>query len=95
MRLAQATIKSLLALDLLGAVVRKFSIAIILLAFAFASPAKADWWQAETAHFVVKSRASEKDAREYALEMEKFDAALRVMFGLPIDTVESLSLIHI
>lgn len=53
--------------------------------FAFSTPARAEWWEAETAHFVVKSRASQEDARKYALEMEKFDAALRIMFGLPLD----------
>lgn len=52
-------------------------------------PAHAEWWEAETAHFVVKSRASESQAREYALEMEKFDAALRTMFNLPTDEVET------
>ena len=57
--------------------------------FVFAVPAQAEWWEAETAHFVVKARASQKEAREYALEMEKFDAALRIMFGLPTDEVEN------
>lgn len=56
------------------------SIAAVLLAFP--SPALAEWWEAETAHFVVKSRASEEDAREYAMEMEQFDAVLRTLQGM-------------
>ena len=67
---------------------RKLVLAFVAFAFSLSAPAKAEWWEAETAHFVVKARASEDDAREYALEMEKFDAALRIMFGLPRDEVE-------
>lgn len=51
-------------------------------AAAIAMPAHAEWWEAETAHFVVKSRASEKEAREYALELARFDAALRALQGM-------------
>ena len=50
-------------------------------ALAF-TPAHAEWWEAETAHFVVKSRASEDDAREYALELARFDAVLRTLQGM-------------
>ena len=58
---------------------------VLVLSFSLASPAYAEWWEAETAHFVVKSRASQDDAREYALELERFDAALRALQGMPLD----------
>lgn len=51
----------------------------------FSTPAHAEWWEAETAHFVVKSRASEDEAREYALELEQFDRTLRILQGMPLE----------
>lgn len=47
-----------------------------------ATPASAEWYEAQTAHFVVKTRASEAEAREYALELERFDRALRLLQGM-------------
>ena len=50
--------------------------------FVVSVPASAEWWEAETAHFIVKSRSSQEEAREYALEMEQFDAVLRTLQGM-------------
>ena len=47
-----------------------------------ATPAHADWYEAETANFIVKSRASEEDARAYALELARFDEVLRALQGM-------------
>lgn len=69
--------------------VRCVVLAIVGLFALLATPAHAEWWEAETDHFVVRSAGKADDARTYALEMEKFDAALRVMFGLPLNTVEA------
>lgn len=44
---------------------------------AFASPAKADWWKAETDHFIVYSESSKADAQEFAEKMERLDMSLR------------------
>jgi len=42
------------------------------------APAAAQqWWEAETGHFIVKSRDSESETREFAEELERFDGALR------------------
>ena len=46
------------------------------------APARAEWWEAETAHFVVRSEASEAATREFALELERFDRALRLLQGM-------------
>jgi cytochrome c-type biogenesis protein CcmH/NrfG len=41
-------------------------------------PAQAqEWWEAETDHFIVKSRDSEAETRAFAEELERYDGALR------------------
>ena len=61
---------------------RRFFLLIAASLIVFSSPATAEWWEAETPHFIVKSRASEEDTRKYALEMEQFDAVLRTLQGM-------------
>ena len=61
---------------------------LIAAAFLFlaCTPAHAaDWWEAETEHFIVISRDSEDETREFAVELEKFDFALRTLRTLPTD----------
>lgn len=59
------------------------------LALCLALPAHAqDWWEAETAHFIIKSRDSESSTREFAETVERFDRGLRFLQGLPEDHVE-------
>lgn len=70
---------------LIGPVTRRATKAVAVFFLLLAVPAQAAWWEVETAHFVVKSRASEAEARKYALEMEQFDAALRAFNGLGAD----------
>jgi hypothetical protein len=54
-----------------------------------AMPAQAqEWHQAETAHFIVKSRDSEEATRHFAELMERYDRGLRYLMGLPEDHVE-------
>ncbi|HET9398418.1 MAG TPA: hypothetical protein VFO45_06320 [Sphingomicrobium sp.] len=45
--------------------------------FAIASPARAEWWEARTDHFIVYSESSEKNAKEFAEKMERLDMSLR------------------
>lgn len=50
-----------------------------------AAPATAqEWWEAETDNFVVKSQGSREEVREFALDLERFDATLRIFQGLPV-----------
>lgn len=49
------------------------------------TPARAEWWQAKTEHFTVYSESSEKDARNYAEKLERFDQALRSLQGIGPD----------
>lgn len=60
-----------------------------LAALFLALPAQAQvWHEAETAHFIVKSRDSESETREFAQLMERFDRGLRFLMNLPEDHVE-------
>ncbi|WP_336980173.1 hypothetical protein [Altererythrobacter fulvus] len=64
-------------------------ILVALLALAIAAPAGAEeWWRAETDHFVIKSRDSEKETREFAADLERFDSALRSLQNMPIGEAE-------
>src|SRR3546814_12377860 len=51
----------------------------------FASPAvRAEWWEAQTSHFVVYSESDKGDAEKFAALLERFDNALRTLQGMPI-----------
>ena len=52
-------------------------------ALAAASPAAAGWRQASTDHFVIYSEDSEKDLRDFATRLERFDQAMRKIRGVP------------
>ena len=43
-------------------------------------PAKAEWYRADTHHFVIYSDGNPKKLEEFAHEVEKFDALLRMIF---------------
>ncbi len=45
------------------------------------APAHAKWLKAETRHFVLYSSGSEKELRETAIRLERFDALLKLKFG--------------
>lgn len=51
----------------------------LVLALSAPQAALADWRRAETAHFVVYSNGSERNLRDYAARLERFDALLRVL----------------
>ena len=56
-----------------------------LAALGLASPAAArDWYVAETNNFIVKSEDDEEGTRQFAIELERFDMALRTLQNLPI-----------
>ena len=60
-------------------------------ALALAAPIQVqaqDWYEAETAHFIIKSRDREDNVREFAETMERFDRGMRFLQGLPEDHVE-------
>ena len=57
----------------------------IALLFTIAAPARAEWWEAKTDHFIVYSQSSAKDARAYTERLERFDLALRSLQGIGAD----------
>lgn len=66
----------------------------LLLALALMTPTAAgaaEWWRAETAHFIIYSEDSESDTRAFAAELERFDNALRTLQGRPVRPETPLS----
>src|SRR5688500_18299700 len=60
---------------------------LFLLAAALAmvpTPALADWGEAETANFIIKSEDTPENTRAFAQRLERFDAALRSLQNLPV-----------
>ena len=62
---------------------RKMTLAAMLLAASVAaSPAKAEWREAKTRHFVVYSELPEDELREYISHLEQFDGVMRELQAL-------------
>ncbi|WP_343808342.1 hypothetical protein [Alteraurantiacibacter aestuarii] len=56
-----------------------------LTAMIVSAPAAAqDWWVAETNNFIIKSQDSEENTRQFAVELERFDMALRTLQNMTI-----------
>lgn len=51
----------------------------------WAPPAQAQWRKAETAHFVVYGDVSERELRNHAQRLERFDALLRAYYPIEVD----------
>jgi len=43
----------------------------------FAAPASAEWWEARTDHFIIYSKSSAQDAKNFAEQLERYDQSLR------------------
>lgn len=52
---------------------------------ATTAPAEAKWLRADTDNFIIYSEGSDKSLRDFAGKLERFDAALRIRFGIPGD----------
>lgn len=65
------------------------ALAVLTGLLTLAAPARAqEWIEAETAHFIIKSRDGEAETREFAEQVERFDRGLRYLNALPEDHVE-------
>jgi len=68
--------------------IRKWSRAVgagvALAALSISASARAEWWQAETAHFIVYSESKKEDAEQFARLLERYDNALRYMQNYPV-----------
>lgn len=67
----------------------------VALALLAAGPASADWRQARTAHFILSIDDTEANARDFAARLERFDAGLRLLYGLKDDPAQALRPISI
>lgn len=57
--------------------------------FALAAPARAEWWEAETDHFIVYSETSAANAKEFAEKMERLDMSLRSLQNIKLNPATS------
>lgn len=65
------------------------------LAFSVATPARADWQEVSSKHFVVYSDDAPRRVAEYATKLERFDKALRATRGTPDEAVSPLARITV
>jgi hypothetical protein len=63
---------------------RLLSVALLLVATLLTVPsAHAEWKRADSDHFIIYSDGSQSDLRALAIKLERFDAALRMVFSIP------------
>ena len=62
----------------------KYWVAILAL-FALASPARADWYEASSEHFVIYADDSEKDVRRFAENLERYHSAMAYILYQKLD----------
>lgn len=60
--------------------------ALLLSTLFLAAPAHADWWEARTEHFIIYSKSSAADAKDFAESLERFDQSLRSLQLIKPDT---------
>jgi len=58
---------------------------LILFLLMLSARASAEWWQARTSHFVLHIDDTEQHARDFAERLERFDAAMRKLYGVRDD----------
>lgn len=64
--------------------IRVIGSAAAMATLAMSASARAEWWQAETSHFIVYSESKKEDAEQFARLLERYDNALRYLQGYPI-----------
>lgn len=53
--------------------------------------ARAEWWRAETDHFIIYSEDKKASTEAFAVELERFDNALRMLQNLPLRPEKPMS----
>ena len=61
------------------------SIALIMGAVGIAAPARADWYEASSDHFVIYADDSERDLRRYAENLERYHSAMEFVTRRQLD----------
>lgn len=57
---------------------------VAFLTFFGGSSARAEWWEAETSHFIIVSESDREDVEHFARQLERFDNALRYLQGMEV-----------
>lgn len=58
---------------------------LLIAALFFAAPASAEWWEARTDHFIIYSKSSARDAKDFAEKLERYDESLRSLHEIKPD----------
>ena len=74
---------------------RKSLVGLAALIVLAATPAHATWVEARTEHFTIDIDADEAVVRDYAIKLERFDAALRRLYGVADDPTRRANPLHI
>lgn len=64
-------------------------------ALVSAMPARASWFEARTDHFIIDADSDESEIRNYATKLERFDAALRTLYGVADDPSRRSNPLHV
>ena len=68
----------------------RFKLAVLLSAAVMApTSAQAEWWEAQTDHFIVYSESSAADAKDFAEKMERVDISLRSLQNIKFTPIKS------
>lgn len=68
----------------IGKWTRAIGAGVALAALSISASARAEWWQAETSHFIVYSESKKEDAEQFARLLERYDNALRYLQARPV-----------
>ena len=54
-----------------------------------AAPAHAEWWEARTQHFIIYSQDDERETRDFATQLERYDNALRSLQSTKFEPINA------
>src|SRR3546814_3878475 len=63
---------------------RLLGVVAAMLAVLASPAARAEWWEAQTSHFVVYSESDKGAVEKFATTLERFDNALRTLQVMPV-----------
>lgn len=66
-------------------------VALFLALLATSTAAQAEWWRAETDHFIVYSEDAKDSTEAFAIGLERFDNALRILQGMELRPDQPIS----
>jgi hypothetical protein len=70
---------------------RKTMTAGLLALGLLAMPAKAAWFEARSDHFMVYAQGGADEARNLAIDLERFDKGMRLLRSMPADPIAKVN----